>query len=135
MSALEISTAARACLPVKFFVLDDQAYHFMQFLQMPAYLRTSATILARMDYQSLARGFGVAYAEITRPDQVEGTLANVFAHNGPVLVRVGTDYRGIKVRWLDAVRKRFTKDLTPAQKIRFMARAGSRALDHHPNND
>ena len=30
MSAMEVSTAARECLPVKFFVLDDQAYHLMQ---------------------------------------------------------------------------------------------------------
>ncbi len=28
MTAMEISTAARECLPVKFFVLDDQAYHY-----------------------------------------------------------------------------------------------------------
>src|SRR5262249_26235428 len=44
MSGTEISTAARACLPVKFFILDDQAYHFMQVLQLPAYLQTTATI-------------------------------------------------------------------------------------------
>src|SRR5262249_9166357 len=30
MSGLEFSTAAREELPVKVFVLDDQAYHFMQ---------------------------------------------------------------------------------------------------------
>ena len=35
MSATEISTAAREGLPVKFFVLDDQAYHYMQELQKP----------------------------------------------------------------------------------------------------
>src|SRR5439155_20081529 len=47
MSAMETSTAVREHLPVKFFVLDDQAYHYMQELQKPAYLRTTATILAR----------------------------------------------------------------------------------------
>ena len=35
MSAIEMSTAARAGLPVKFFVLDDGAYHYMQMLQEP----------------------------------------------------------------------------------------------------
>ena len=64
MSAMEISTAAREGLPVKFFVLDDQAYHYMQVLQQPAYLRTTATILARLDYAALAQGFGVGYQEI-----------------------------------------------------------------------
>ena len=58
MTALEISTAAREGLPVKFFVLDDQAYHYMQMLQKPAYLRTTATILARLDYKALAQAFG-----------------------------------------------------------------------------
>src|SRR5204862_3968917 len=113
----------------------DQAYHYMQALQKPAYLRTTATILARLDYAALAKGWGVGYQEIASPagltEQVRGALATP----GPVLVRVLTDYRKLKVRWIDAVRKRFTKDLTPAQKVRFMARIGTRALDHHPNND
>ena len=56
MSAMEISTAAREGLPVKFFVLDDQAYHYMQVLQKPAYLRTTATILARLDYARPGQG-------------------------------------------------------------------------------
>src|SRR5690606_4268480 len=59
MSAMEISTAARAHLPVKFFVLDDQAYHYMQTLQKAAYHQTTATVLARLDYAALATGFGV----------------------------------------------------------------------------
>ena len=64
MSAMEISTAAREGLPVKIFVLDDQAYHYMQRLQRAAYLRTTATILARLDYSALAQGLGVGYLEI-----------------------------------------------------------------------
>src|SRR5262249_5306311 len=47
MSALEMATAAREGLPVKFFVLDDQSFHIMQVLQKSAYRRTTATILAR----------------------------------------------------------------------------------------
>ena len=35
MSAIEMSSAARAGLPVKFFVFDDGAYHYMQMLQEP----------------------------------------------------------------------------------------------------
>src|SRR5207302_429250 len=78
MSAMEISTAAREELPVKFFILDDQAYHYMQELQRPAYLRTTATILARLDYRSFALAMGVSYQEIRSPDELEpgirGTL-------------------------------------------------------------
>ena len=54
---------------------------------------------------------------------------------GPVLVRVVTDYRGRPIRWIDCARQRYTQELSPAQKVRFLARIGSRALDHHPQND
>src|SRR5262249_44523349 len=56
MSGLEASTAARSCLPVKFFVLDDGAYHYMQMLQQPTFRRTTATEIARIDFAALARG-------------------------------------------------------------------------------
>src|SRR5205823_855487 len=100
MSATEISTAARERLPVKFFVLDDQAYHYMQELQNPAYLRTTATILARLDYRSLALGYGVSYQEIRTPDELEPRIRTVLEHNGPVLTRVVVDYRRRPIRWI-----------------------------------
>jgi acetolactate synthase-1/2/3 large subunit len=135
MSATEISTAARQCLPVKFFVLDDHAYHYMQMLQKPAYLRTTATMLAKLDYESLARGYGVAYLEIKSNDRIEEYIRAAIAHPGPILVRVITDYRERKIRWIEAVRNRFVKELHAAQKARFLARVGSRALSFQKDND
>ncbi len=135
MSAMEISTSARECLPVKFFILDDQAYHYMQMLQQSAYLRTTATMLARMDYASLARGFGVAYLEIKSDDRLEDHIRAAIDYPGPVLVRVITDYRERKIRWIEAVRHRYTKELTTAQKARFLARIGSRAVSFQKAND
>jgi acetolactate synthase-1/2/3 large subunit len=135
MSATEISTAARERLPVKFFVLDDQAYHYMQELQQPAYLRTTATILARLDYRSLAMGYGVAYQEIRNHDELEPRIHSVLEHNGPVLTRVVVDYRRRPVRWINAARGRFLNELTPEQRRRFLARVASRAVDRHPQND
>jgi acetolactate synthase-1/2/3 large subunit len=135
MSATEISTAARERLPVKFFVLDDQAYHYMQELQLPAYLRTTATILARLDYRSLAMGYGVAYQEIRTPDELEPRIRTVLEHPGPVLTRVVVDYRRRPVRWIRAARARFVNELTPEQRRRFLARIASRAADRRPDND
>ena len=132
MSAMEISTAARAGLPVKFFILDDQAYHYMQLLQEPAYLRTTATILARLNYASLARGMGVAYSEIRTTQGIEQGIRAALCHAGPVLVRVVTDYRRRPIRWIDAARDRYTQELSAEQKVRFAARIGSRALDLRP---
>jgi acetolactate synthase-1/2/3 large subunit len=135
MTGMELSTAPREGLPVKFFILDDQAFHYMQTLQKQAYRRTTATILAHLDYAALARGFGLHYVEITGPGDLEGGLCAALEFPGPVLVRVVTDYGKRPCRWIDAAKARFTKELCPEQKVRFLARLGSRALDHHPDND
>ncbi len=128
MSGMELSTAAREGLPVKFFVLDDQAYHYMQVLQKQAYKRTTATELARLDYVSLARGWGVGYAEIASMQDLEGQIKAVLAMPGPVLVRVVTEYSKRPMRWIKAVKGRFTDELSTAQKVRFLGRLGARSL-------
>ncbi len=135
MTAMEISTAARECLPVKFFVLDDQAYHYMQVFQEKAYRRTTATILARLDYAALAKGFGVEYMEIDCDKDLEGGVRAALEQPGPVLTRIVTDYGKRPIRWLDAVRSRYIDELSREQKVRFLARLGSRALELHPNSD
>jgi acetolactate synthase-1/2/3 large subunit len=120
---------------VKFFILDDQAFHYMQALQQQAYKRTTATVLARLDYEALAKGFGVSYLEIADPKELEAGIRGALEHNGPVLVRVVTDYGKRPLRWLSATKDRFTKELTTEQKVRFLARLGARSLDLHPQND
>ena len=72
---MEMSTAARAGLPVKFFVLDDGAYHYMQMLQEPAYRRTTATEIARIDYAAFAQGVGLAYNQIASNADVARGIA------------------------------------------------------------
>jgi len=134
MSALELGTSAREHLPVKFVILDDQSYHYMQMLQKPAYLRTTATILARMDYRALAQAMGVAYVEITSHAELEAKLRGAVCHDGPVLIRVATDYGKRKIRWIEAVRDRYLKELTAGQKARFLARVGSRVLKPKDND-
>ena len=128
MSMQELATAAREGLAVKVFLLDDHAYHYMQMLQDAAYRRTTATKLARLDYRALATGFGVGYHEITAADNVDAAVQVALAMAGPVLVRVATDYGKRKIRWIDAVRKRYAKDLSAAQKARFAARIAGRTF-------
>jgi acetolactate synthase-1/2/3 large subunit len=135
MSAMELSTAARERLPVKFFILDDQAFGIMQALQKPAYLRTTATILARLDYAALAKAVGVAYQEILCTSDLEPCIRGALEMPGPVLTRVVTDYRDRPIRWLEAVKARYKKDLTTEQKVRFAARLGVRALELARQND
>ncbi len=128
MGVQELSTAAREGLPVKWVVLDDRAYHYMQVLQNPAYKRTTATRLATLDYAALAKGFGVGYAELNPGDDLCAGLAAAFRCPGPTLIRVATDYGDRKIRWVEAVRHRFTDDLSAAQKARFLARIGGRSV-------
>jgi acetolactate synthase-1/2/3 large subunit len=135
MTAMEVSTAAREGLPVKFFVLDDQAYHYMQALQLEAYKRTTATVLARLDYEALARGLGVAYAEVGGDADLCPAIRGALDQPGPVLTRVVTDYGGRPLRWIEAARGRYSKELTAEQKVRFLARLGARSLDLRPQND
>jgi acetolactate synthase-1/2/3 large subunit len=128
MGMQELATAARVGLPVKAFVLDDHAFHYMQMLQEPAFRRTTATYLPALDYGALAKGFGVGYVDIAAHDQLQAGIQAALAHPGPVLVRVQTDYGNRKIRWVEAVRAKFTKELTPAQKARFLARVGARTV-------
>jgi acetolactate synthase-1/2/3 large subunit len=135
MTGMEISTAAREGLPVKFFVLDDGAYGFMQKLQKSAYGRTTATFLARLDYAALAHALGVGYQEIVNTCELDACIRGALAIPGPVLVRVITDYRKRPVRWINAVKGRYMKELTTEQKVRFASRLGVRSLAPHPQND
>lgn len=135
MTAMEISTAARECLPVKFFVLDDQAYHLMQVLQQPAFLRTTATILARLDYAALAKGFGVAYHEIACNAGLDEGLRIALCQPGPVLTRVVADYGDRPIRWVKAAKDRFVDGLSFGQKARFLARVGVRSVCEKKGSD
>jgi acetolactate synthase-1/2/3 large subunit len=135
MSAMELSTAARECLPVKFFILDDQVYHYMQMLQQQAYKRTTATVLARLDYPSLARGLGIAHVAIDSGDDLEAKLRGILALGGPALVTVKVDSGKRPCTWINAVRGRYTRELSTQQKVRFLGRLGVRSLHVHREND
>jgi len=103
------------------FILDDQTYHYMQLLQVPAYLRTTATILTRLDYGAgtgLGRGVPGDRAAV-RPGERDRRRS---AAQRAGAVRVVTDYRRRPVRWINAARARYTQELTTEQKVRFLAR-------------
>jgi acetolactate synthase-1/2/3 large subunit len=104
----------------------------MQMLQKPAYRRTTATLLAHIDYAALAQAMGVAYQEVCTQAELDAKVRGAVCHPGPVLVRVVTDYGDRKIRWIEAVRKRYTGELTAGQKARFLARVGARTLDLRP---
>jgi acetolactate synthase-1/2/3 large subunit len=135
MSSIEMSTAARAGLPVKFFVLDDGAYHYMQMLQEPVYRRTTATEIARIDFAAFAQGLGLAYNQIGSNADLGPGLARALSTPGPVLTQVIVSYDGREIRWLTALRSTYLKRLPTDQKVRMASRVGVRALQRHPDDD
>jgi acetolactate synthase-1/2/3 large subunit len=135
MSGLEASTAARACLPVKFFVLDDGAYHYMQMLQQPTFRRTTATEIARLDFPALARALNLGYNQIYQNADIRSGLARALAMPGPVLTRVVVSYEGREIRWLKALKTSYIDHLSTGQKARMAARIAMRSLNPRPDND
>jgi acetolactate synthase-1/2/3 large subunit len=129
VSGLELSTAVREKLPVKFFILDDQGYSFMRVLQRPAYRRTTATKLARLDYQALANGLGMHYQGIRTTEEIEAGVRTALGYDGPVLTHVPIDYGRRPIRWVRAIKQRFRRQLTVPQKLRFLARLGVRCCN------
>ena len=89
--------------------------------------------LAQLDCAALA--FGLGYEEINSTAGLEGGIREALCREGPVLVRVVTDYGKRKVRWIDATKGRFTKELSTEQKARFLGRISARSLQPHPRND
>jgi acetolactate synthase-1/2/3 large subunit len=135
MSGLEASTAARAGLPVKFFVLDDGVYHYMQMLQVPTFRRTTATELARLDFAALAAGLGLAYNCIPHNNEIGPGIARALSMPGPVLTRVMISYEGRDIRWLNALKSNYIDSLDTGQKVRMAGRVATRSLKPHPEND
>jgi acetolactate synthase-1/2/3 large subunit len=135
MSGLEMSTAARAGLPVKFFVLDDGAYHYMQMLQEPTFRRTTATDLARVDFAAFAAAMGLAYHAICRNEDLADGVARAIGHPGPTLTRVVVSYEGREIRWLKAAKSSYIQHLSGDQKLRMATRIASRSLERHPFSD
>jgi acetolactate synthase-1/2/3 large subunit len=135
MSAMEMSSAARAGLPVKFFVLDDGAYHYMQMLQEPVYRRTTATEIAHIDYAAFARSVGLGFDQIADNADVVSGLLRALASPGPVLTQVKVSYEGREIRWLSALRAQYLKKMARSQKVRLAARIGVRTLCRQPDSD
>jgi acetolactate synthase-1/2/3 large subunit len=135
MSAIEMSTAARAGLPVKFFVLDDGAYHYMQMLQEPVYRRTTATEIARIDFAAFAAGVGLSYNQICGNGELAPGIARSLGMPGPVLTRVVVSYEGRELRWLNALRSTYLKHLPNDQKLRMASRLGVRTLQREADSD
>ena len=120
---------------MKIFVFDDGAYHYMQMLQEPVFRRTTATEIARLDYEAFARGVGVGYNQIACNADVLPGIQRTLALAGPILTHVIVNYEGRELRWLSALRSHYIDSLSTSQKVRLAARIGVRAVTPRPDSD
>jgi acetolactate synthase I/II/III large subunit len=130
-----MSTAARAGLPVKFFVFDDGAYHYMQMLQEPVFRRTTATEIAQINYFAFAQSLGLSYNEIPHNADLPSGILRALTTPGPVLTRVLISYEGREIRWLKALKSTYINRLSTEQKVRMATRVGIRSLSRTDDND
>lgn len=135
MSGLEASTAARSALPVKFFVFDDGAYHYMQMLQKPTFGRTTATEIAQLNFAALAQGLGLAYNCIASNEDLSAGIARALCTPGPVLTQVAIGYDGRKIRWLEALKDSYIDQLETPEKLRMAKRVVGRKVNPLLVND
>ncbi|QDU59323.1 Acetolactate synthase isozyme 1 large subunit [Planctomycetes bacterium Pan216] len=132
MNGFELATAAREGLAVKFFVLDDQGYQYMAKLQDAAFGRTTATVLAPIDYASLSQALGIQYVEIDTPGGLDEGIDTALCLEGPVLTRIRVDYGDRPVRWIKAAKGQYLSRLSTGQQLHIAKRVASRAFDMRP---
>lgn len=136
MAGMELANAARAGLAVKVFLLDNGVYEYMRTIQEPAFGRTTATVLPRLDYAAFAAAMGVAYYETAANENIGRVIDATISEERPTLARLTVDYGSRPVRWIEATKDRFIDELSAAQKVRFLARLAGRGLDlKPPRND
>ena len=128
MSAMEMSTAARAGLPVKFFVFDDGAYHYMQMLQEPR-LPPDHRHRDRPDRLRRLRpgrrpGLQPDRLQRRRPARASSARWAWPARSSPACM---VSYEGREIRWLSALRSHYIDSLSNRQKVRLAARIGVRS--------
>ena len=93
MNMQEMSTAAQYRLPVKIFILNNEylgmVRQWQEFFHGGRYAESYTDSLP--DFAALAESFGWLGLRATRPDEVDGTIERMIAHDGPVLADICVD--------------------------------------------
>ncbi|MGI6037592.1 MAG: biosynthetic-type acetolactate synthase large subunit [Limnochordia bacterium] len=90
MNIQEMGTLATHNLPLKVIILNNGYLGMVRQWQELFYEgRYSQVVLEKNpDFLRLAEAYGIKALRITEPDQVQGSLAEALAHDGPVVVEV-----------------------------------------------
>ncbi|MDY0242944.1 MAG: ubiquinone-dependent pyruvate dehydrogenase [Rhodospirillaceae bacterium] len=86
----DMLTAIQMKLPIKIVVFNNSVLGFVELEQKAAGYLDANVSLKNPDLGAIAREMGYLGRRVTRSDQLEGTLREAFAHDGPALVDVVT---------------------------------------------
>jgi acetolactate synthase I/II/III large subunit len=90
MNVQELATAVEEELPVKLVLLDNAALGMVRQQQDLFWdgRRAASALGGALDWELVARGFGVAARSVADPGDLEDALAATLAEEGPALLRV-----------------------------------------------
>ncbi|WP_029111505.1 ubiquinone-dependent pyruvate dehydrogenase [Mycobacterium sp. URHD0025] len=86
----ELVTLIQNRLPVKLIVLNNSSLNFVELEMKAAGIVTFGTDLVNPDFAAVAQAMGIHGRRVTEPADLEGAIADAFAHDGPALIDVVT---------------------------------------------
>jgi acetolactate synthase-1/2/3 large subunit len=91
MNVQELATAAEEALPVKVILLDNASLGMVRQQQDLFWggRRAASALGGALDWELVARGFGVAARSVDEPGGLDDALAETLAEPGPALLRIG----------------------------------------------
>ena len=93
MNLAELATAVEEALPVKVVLLDNEALGMVRQQQDLFWdgRRTASALGGALDWELVARGFGVAARSVTDGEDLREALDETLAEEGPALLHVAID--------------------------------------------
>lgn len=93
----ELLTVRQHDLPVKIVVLNNSSLNFVELEMKAAGLPGFGTDLHNPDFSQVARACGIAGWRVTEAGDLETSLREAFAHDGPALVDVVTERQELTI--------------------------------------
>ena len=93
----ELLTVVQHDLPIKIVVLNNSSLNFVELEMKAAGLPDFGTGLDNPDFAKVAEALGIRGHRVTESGDLEKTLREAFAHDGPALVDVVTDRQELTI--------------------------------------
>ena len=87
----ELITVQQHDLPVKMMVFNNSSLGMVKLEMMVAGLKEFQTDHAQVNYANIAEAVGIKSFRVEKPQDLEKTIKEAFAYDGPVLVEMVTD--------------------------------------------